>query len=313
MKELIAICIITCRRNFGLEKLLDSIAKLNFNQQTEYDIVIMVVDNDINMAARKVCSDIAVKSRFPVIYFHEIEAGIPFARNRAIKESLGMEANIIAFLDDDEYVDKEWLNSMLDMKNRTSAKIVWGPVYPVFLSNDVPKWAVQGGFFDRQRYKDGVTLSCAASNNVMIDCTIFSDSSLRFNENMRHTGGTDHLFFKLAHLKGHNIVWSANSIVWEDIPESRISEKWICNRFLRLGNTHALTETHLDSSLICKFRITFQGLIRLTVGSLLHLFIPFVNDVNKLRIKRTYYRGLGMLFALYNSPYNEYQNTDTPK
>ncbi|RAU18247.1 hypothetical protein DN062_08410 [Nitrincola tibetensis] len=310
MSILIAICIITYRRPEGLLKLLKSLDGLYFNMKKSPSIVLIVVDNDPHQSAQEVVSQWQPETNFNVTYHLEMEPGIPFARNRAIKEALALNVDKIAFLDDDEFVDPNWLQAMLDMQNNSNASIIWGPVFPVYEIERVPLWIIHGEFYNRQRYEDGQVLHNAASNNVLIESRVFEDQSLRFNESMRHTGGTDHLFFKQAASKGHTIVWSAKAKVWEDVPASRLTESWLCNRFLRLGNTHTITERALDPSLSKATKLALQGMIRLIPSAMALPFTPFLPKVGAMKIKRTYYRGLGMLKALINKPYQEYKPTE---
>ncbi|EXJ09027.1 mycofactocin system glycosyltransferase [Nitrincola nitratireducens] len=310
MSILIAICIITCRRPEGLLKLLKSLDNLYFSTRNSPSIALIIVDNDPQQSAQKIVTEWHHETNFHVAYHQETEPGIPFARNRAIKEALALSADKIAFLDDDEYVDPNWLEAMVDMQNKSNASIIWGPVFPVYEIDTVPLWIINGGFYDRQRYEDGQVLHNAASNNVLIKSHVFDDQSLRFNENMRYTGGSDHLFFKQAACKGHIIVWSARAKVWEDVPASRLTESWLCNRFLRLGNTHTITEIALDPSITKLTLLALQGMIRLIPSAMILPFTPFLPKVRAMKIKRSYYRGLGMLKALVNKPYQEYKPTE---
>ena len=58
----------------------------------------VVVDNDADESSRAVVT--AAKLPWPVVYVVEPERGIPFARNRAVREAA--DSDFVVFIDDDE-------------------------------------------------------------------------------------------------------------------------------------------------------------------------------------------------------------------
>lgn len=301
----VAICIITCHRPHGLEKLLDSLNNLTFSENAQPNIHVVVVDNDPQGSAEDIVSGTGLI--WPHTYVVEQEKGIPFARNRCMEIALEQGSEWIAFLDDDEYCDAAWLDALLAMQKTGSADVVWGPVFPVYES-PVPAWMEKGGFYDRWHYENGQRITSAATNNVFFRTALVTEGKLRFNTAMRHTGGTDHLFFKQAVQRGYNIVWASEAKVWEDIPENRLTEAWLCKRFLRLGNTHTLTCLYLDSGWGMRIKVFVQGMLRFTLGALAYPATWLLPKQYGMKIKRAFFRGVGMLSALCNIRYQEYKN-----
>lgn len=307
MREHIAICIITYRRPHGLHKLLASLAKLHFARIDAPAITVIVVDNDVKGSAESVAEEaVAHGYPWPLVYEREPEPGIPFARNHCLDTALKLCADSIAFIDDDEYCEPEWLEELLLQKKASAADVVWGPVVPVF-EQAIPSWMAKGGFFARQHYANGTELSAAATNNVLFSSKLVRDGTLRFNTDMRYTGGTDHVFFSLVAQRGYRIVWAENAQVWEDVPPTRTTEEWLCRRFLRQGNTHSLTEMQLHEGQPVKLKLLAQGMLRVMTGLMTYPAIFFTSKIHAMKIKKALYRGAGMLSALFHVTYQEYK------
>lgn len=307
MGKHVAVCIITYQRPQGLAKLLSSLAMLRFEQGDAPEITVVIVDNDAEGSARSVLASLPEDAPWALHYTIEKEKGIPFARNRCLDIALELQADHIAFIDDDEYCPPHWLETLLVQQQTAGADAVWGPVIPVF-EQAIPAWMEHGQFFNRQHYPDGAKLPAAATNNVLFSSYMVRDGRLRFNTAMRYTGGTDHLFFSQAVKLGYDIVWAENAAVWEDTPASRTTEKWLCRRYLRQGNTHSLTQMQLKAGGATKWHLFAQGMLRMAVGVAGYPATYITPKFVAMRIKKALFRGAGMLSALFNFNYQEYNH-----
>lgn len=306
MTEHVVVCAITYRRAEGLAKLLHSLAQLQFTRIAQPEITVVVVDNDAEGSARRVLAEVPSDMPWAMCYALETEKGIPYARNRCLNIAAELNADHVAFIDDDEYCAPDWLEELLLQQQKTGADVVWGPVVPVF-EKQIPKWMEQGRFFSRQHYPDGAKLDAAATNNVLFSGAMARDARLRFNTAMRYTGGTDHLYFSQAAKLGYSIVWADKAAVWEDTPANRTTEAWLCRRYLRQGNTHSLTEMELHKGAKTKLRLFVQGLTRVTIGLLTYPATFVAPRLYAMKIKKALFRGAGMLSALFNCTYQEYK------
>ena len=103
--------------------------------------------------------------------------------------------DFIAFLDDDETADANWLAELVRVQRVTGADVVTGTVLPVF-EVDPPGWAVEGSFFERPRFATGTELTYARTGNVLIAAHVMpAGDPAPFNEAMVLTGGSDTHFF----------------------------------------------------------------------------------------------------------------------
>ena len=117
-----------------LEKALQSIDSLAL--LTDIKTALLVVDNDENETARSVVESFQHTSKIPVYYVVEPQRGIAFARNRVLKEAINLNASHIAFFDDDEVLEKDWLCNHINFYNNNSNVLISsGPTYSKFNAN----------------------------------------------------------------------------------------------------------------------------------------------------------------------------------
>jgi succinoglycan biosynthesis protein ExoM len=228
----VAICVITYRRPLGLERLFDAIDCLDFPNGAP-DLRLVVIDNDPEESARRVCDATRTWLDVPLHYGVEKRRGIPQARNAAIAAAVDW-ADWLAFLDDDEMPDPGWLDELLWAAAAHDASVVTGPSLPRFL-DEPAAWIEAGGFFARPRHDTGERLPEAFTNNVLIASTVLTSMGSLFDEAMALSGGSDVEFFRRVAGAGHAIVWSDEAVVYECVPGSRLKLRWLLQRDFRYG------------------------------------------------------------------------------
>jgi glycosyltransferase involved in cell wall biosynthesis len=300
----VAICVITYRRPAGLARLLEGIARLRFSGP-ELPLEIVVVDNDAAGTAREVCASHAAGRRWPLRYAIEPQPGIASARNCAV--ALALErAERIAFIDDDEVPEPEWLDELLAAAARTGADVVAGPVLPVY-SEAVPEWIRRGGFFDRPRHPDGAELDVARTGNVLIHRRVFESLPADFDPRFGLTGSEDTHFFLRVRRAGFRIVWADRAVVTEWLPAKRATAGWLLQRAYRGGNGHTRCELAIADSFTRRAVRTAKGLGRVSYGLIGLPFGLLRGRAAALRFAREAALGLGTLAALFGSTYQEYR------
>ena len=231
INDQINICICTCRRINLLELCLNSL--IDIEVPLHVAISVTVVDNDGDASAQTLVQSLQAEFPFPLYYVKETRSGIPFARNRAIEESLTLNSDYLVFIDDDEWVEPNWLLELYGYcRKRGGEAIVSGDVI-----QELPDSASdQVRSFFRKRYREtGTELTACATNNVMIPFFVCRDLGLRFDEKNPHMGGEDTVFFTLASHRGVPIYKCAEALVHETIPESRANMRWLARRKFRVG------------------------------------------------------------------------------
>ena len=128
---LIACC--TCKRPKMLMQALDSINNLNF---PDIKVELLIIDNDKYLTAKNIVSNFSEKSKIVVHYISEPQRGLANARNRVLEEAIKLNASHLAFFDDDEIVDKNWLIEHVNFYNKNPHIIISsGPTYNRFIKN----------------------------------------------------------------------------------------------------------------------------------------------------------------------------------
>lgn len=83
---------------------------LNMDLPTDVSCELIIVDNNSSDKTREVIAGFESRGSLELKYLLEKTQGLSYARNRGIKEAKG---RIIAFLDDDCIVEKNWLATMV--------------------------------------------------------------------------------------------------------------------------------------------------------------------------------------------------------
>ena len=142
----VAIC--TKDRPDNVARLLRSLLALQQNDSSRFEI--LVVDN----APSDDRTQALVMTMPTVRYTREPKAGLDFARNHALHAATG---ELLAFLDDDVVVDRQWLNGLKEAwVENPDAGAFTGLVLPYELETDAQiLFEQRGGFrrgFDKIRY-----------------------------------------------------------------------------------------------------------------------------------------------------------------
>ncbi|OYU17375.1 MAG: glycosyl transferase [Rhodobacteraceae bacterium PARR1] len=179
----------------------------------------------------------------------EPEPGIPFARNRAAREAIGRGADLLAFVDDDEVVTRDWLLRLVAGYRASDAVLLGAPLRIAPLMGPVG-WTerlMYRNIAERYRRKEaratqraglhgtpGVTI---VTNNWLAETRIFTDHGIWFDESMRHTGGTDAKFHADVRQRGLPTAWVADAVVHEIVPAERLSFRYQFRRGRDQSNT----------------------------------------------------------------------------
>jgi len=222
----------TCRRPRMLGRLLASFEALR--QPESVKVTFLVVDNAPDEPVADMVEAWRQKTGFSVRYATESEPGIPFARNRGLDEALAIGADLLAYVDDDETIDPEWLAAIVAHQRRQGSNLVGGPVRCVLPEEtSLADRYVFGGIRRRYRRKElknarrrangtdgGVTI---LTNNWLADVGWLRAQGLRFDIGLRYSGGSDTAFYHAANRLGATSSWCPEAIVYETVPRERIA------------------------------------------------------------------------------------------
>ncbi|WP_394278171.1 glycosyltransferase family 2 protein [Microbacterium sp.] len=217
----VVIAVPTYRRPDDLRRLLDALGPVVAHARAAGAasvIDVLVIDNDPEGSALAVLAD-----RAPgVTGVHERAPGVAAARNRALDE--GGDHDVLVFIDDDESpAGADWLTRLLETARASDADAVAGPVRTV-VDGGLDPWIEAGGFFARRHrahVATGTAIERAATNNLLLDLRFIRGSGIRFDDRFGRTGGEDSLFTSQLHRAGARMVWCAEALVHDHLPEAR--------------------------------------------------------------------------------------------
>ena len=310
MPTSVNICVATYNRPEGLRQLLNSLEELVFPGIELPAVTVVVLDNSPDRSACDVVVAASAGSRWTIRYVHVPRRGISHARNAALEHSSG--ADFIAFIDDDEVAEPDWLEQLLVVQAECDADVVAGPVIPRF-QGKVAHWIEVGGFFDPPQYPDRTQIPVAYTGSVLIRNAMVQRERLRFDEHVASIGGEDVLFFARVRLAGYSIYWAARSIAYETVGEARTNLRWLLKRWFRTGNVEALL-VRSQNPAAKAFLLNFcRGLMRVAAGFPAFLISSPAVVLGKVHVAvrplYTVARGLGMLSSSFNLHYKEYESS----
>ena len=305
---IISVCLITYKRPQGLRRVLEGLNSLKFESLAQPEIEVIVVDNDVNGLANKICADIRPSFNWVLKDSVESQRGITFARNKSVS-LVSAESSFIAILDDDEIPEPTWLENLVLAQQNYDADIVTGPVIPYFSEQGTPDWVVQGNFFAPPRFATGAQREVAFTNNVLIKSEILREMSPAFDNRFAISGGSDAFLFLTLSKAGYKIVWADNAIVSDGIPSSRTNLKWILFRGYRTWGNYSAYEKELYPAIVTQAIRMLKGLALIVIG-LVKLFPSLLFGKASLAKSLLFiFRGMGTLGGLLGFHYQEYKHT----
>tara|TARA_E500000178_G_scaffold84858_2_gene83287 strand:- start:1784 stop:2662 length:879 start_codon:yes stop_codon:yes gene_type:complete len=292
MKNKIFFCICTKNRKLKLFKNLISLR--NLKDYLKYDIEIILVSNDksnyVDFLKR-------FKNKLKIDFYKETFSGVVFPRNKILKILRKKNFDYAAFIDDDCIVDRDWLNSMINVLKKNKVDIVTGP--QLSKSNNLFLKAIERDF------KNGSKIKWASTNNVFFKSSVIRNN-LTFSNKLNETGGEDQLFFLSLFKIGKTFYWNSHAPVYEFRDQKRENLRWFIKRNLRYGTSAVIIYKSLYGNIVGYFV----------------LFIKLINDLKRLAVcmikslffsKKNFYlfimykmRVIGLLIGLLGFQIKEY-------
>lgn len=203
-------------------------------QRTEalFTVSCVVVDNDAAASAHAVVEETQREGVLSIRYEVEPERNFAVIRNRAVSLADG---NLLAFIDDDEVPQEDWLLQLFSTLQKFDADGVLAPVRPYF-DGEPPSWIVKGRICDRPAHPTGMLLHWrqTRTGNVLLKREITAEQGIRFNPAFR-TGGEDVDFFRRAIAAGNKFVWCEEAPAFELVPQERLQKRYHLKRALLQG------------------------------------------------------------------------------
>jgi succinoglycan biosynthesis protein ExoM len=233
----ISVCVCTYKRPDLLERLLRAVAAQETGGLFTFSLV--VADNDQSRSSETVVEAFRRAHSVSIRYCVEPRQSIALARNKAVENA---EGDFVAFLDDDEFPEKNWLLNLVRACEQYQVDGVLGPVRRHF-DQAPPAWIVKGDFYERPIHPTGMPVrwSMGRTGNVLLRKRIFMPGEAPFRPEFRH--GEDQDFFRRMIDKGFRFIWCSDAIAYEVVPPVRWKRTFMLKKALLRGATAALHPT----------------------------------------------------------------------
>lgn len=236
----VSVIICTYNREHWIGDAIQSLLDLRTEGNVQYEII--VVDNASTDNTPEVIAQIANSSDRPVRYVREPRQGPSAARNRGIAEAKG---EWLAFVDDDERADPDWLLELLAMTAKKGVRVVGGAVQLISseasaqpLSPHLEQVLAPGG---RRKYECRFTPKHALnSGNQMLHRSVFDEIGV-YKESWTE-GGEDTELFTRLYSAGVEAWYTPKAIVLHLVPPYRMSAGYVQWLSLRQGWSLARAE-----------------------------------------------------------------------
>lgn len=230
----IDVCLCTFRRPQVVET-LQSIARADRPEGSVLRVI--VIDNDDTPSAETYVADLAkdANNSLDIDYRHVPGANISIARNGGLDAANG---DWVAFLDDDEIVEPDWLTALYDRAAATGADAVFGHSHAIY-GPEAPQWIVDGDFHSQFAAPRGDVVETGHTCNALLRWGDAPWREERFEIERGRSGGEDTEFFFRLRNQGARYAIADQSIVREEVPQSRLSLSWLMRRRFRIGQSYA--------------------------------------------------------------------------
>lgn len=270
---------------------------------------VIVVDNDPAESARDYVTELA-RSHPCVRYVAEPTPGIAAARQRCLSEA--RDADLLQFIDDDEVPERDWLASMVRAwTEHQCPAAVAGCVRPRYQSPP-SDFVAAGGFFVRREYPSGTEVAGAPTSNLLIDLAQAARLEAGFDTRLGLRGGEDTLLTRQIVARGGRIVFCAEAIVYDLVPDDRNRRDWVLRRAWHHGSTHSFVtlwqEPRAWRRVALRVRLAVGGVLRATVGAAKAAVGRLTGSLEReAKGLRMHWRGRGILHGAIAATPPEYQ------
>lgn len=226
----VTVVVCTYNRALGLRDALESLVNLR-TQEFDYDV--LVVDNASTDNTPEVIGEFISRhgSRFRTV--RESRPGVSAARNAGVRAAGG---DWIAFFDDDQLADPEWLTELMALASRRRVSLAGGSVLLKLPYGTVRRPAgfcrvLLGETLGREHEQPYTSKMAPGCGNMLVHTSVFARVGT-FDESLT-TGGEDTDLYRRIRAAGFEGWFTPSAIVWHVIPAARLevdSLEWTASR-----------------------------------------------------------------------------------
>ncbi len=240
-----------CRLRDAVQSVLDA------DVPDGFEVRITVVDNDDEPTAAPHIEDLTDNSRHPMRLIHAPGRNISIARNACLDAA---DSPWIAFIDDDEIADSDWLTELVGRQRETGADGIFGVIKSIF-APDAPEWMRELNLHAPGPQRNSNVVKAGGSGNVLLRWQGTPWQRERFDVSRGKTGGEDTEFFYRLGRLGAQFEIAANAIVREPVAPERQSFRWLARRRFRVGQTYVVSVVGLGQRIWLALRALLKAVL----------------------------------------------------
>jgi succinoglycan biosynthesis protein ExoM len=226
-----SICICTYRRP-SVADTVNSLLGQRGVAPSEFEII--VADDDPGRGASEGIRYIAQSTDVSLQYVESAARNISACRNCCLGTA---KANWIAFIDDDQIAEPDWLQKMISTAAKFSADAVQCYVRGIYPS-ETPDWMKAGGVYTYDYGPTGTELHSGATSGILFRRDLPGSKGLLFDTALGITGGEDADFFMRYNALGGKIVSCREAVANEVIPVERVRQTYLQRKCRRHGHIY---------------------------------------------------------------------------
>jgi succinoglycan biosynthesis protein ExoM len=287
--------------SIGRETLLDTLRSLAaVTKPVGIEFNVLVADDSKSGAATKLVASHPIKS-LDVTCLAVASGNISSARNALLDAADG---DWLIFVDDDEWVERNWLEKLFACQKDFNADVVIGPVKPRYPDN-TPEWMRRANPLYTDWGHRGKRLYTGRGGNTLVRVGFVRALELRFDEAYGRTGGEDTIFFAHAAERGARIFATDDAIAHEHVPQDRLSTKFILSRATRSGQSYGQMRLARHPDPFWHVFFAFGALAKCAVAGVLALAFRLLDRGRSFRMRQKLALNTGKLRAVFNLPLAE--------
>ena len=297
-KSLITYILISCctyKRPVLLDRLIKNLLNIKYPENIKCEI--LIVDNDIEQSSKQIYDKYNNSCAIKIHYTNETEKGLSNVRNRAIQEGINLGASHIAFIDDDEIANDDWLINHINFYNNYDEIYVSsGPTIKKF-AKEYPAHITKNKIFKTSSKTTGTIKKTCASGNVFFPLDIIKDNNIYFSKAFNTCGSEDTDFFSRISSLGYKIGWNCDAINYEIIDDDRAHIKWILKRAYNNGYTVSISKFKNNKNIFKRIIYILEKCATIICNIILTLFSLLGGKTIFFNMLTRTYKNSGKLFG----------------
>ncbi|MDP7016879.1 MAG: polysaccharide deacetylase family protein [Pirellulaceae bacterium] len=204
-----------------------------------FSLDIYVIDNNSSDDTETIVRDLAKDSPVPIHYLKQEKPGDAPTRNLGVATST---SNWLAFFDDDQLAEPDWVKQLYAAAHQTKAPVVGGPVFLDLPKDELArigkicrKSLREISFYSHLHPYEKKTLP--GTGNALVHRGVFDEVGM-FDESMT-SGGSDSDFFIRSREAGFDLWYTPLAVIRHRIAQQRLSKAYMRWDALSGGAGHA--------------------------------------------------------------------------